>query len=316
MFGALWLAKQAVTWRLPDPPTMQEQYEVRTWGHLLPDVPAEATATPMPLVVAPTWEPQYGDISEPLPNAPRYTVQGGDTLYSIARRFNTTVEDLVRANDLNGNLIHTGNELFIPMPQDLSFIQIEQGVVHPYSNPAPEQVSVQIEASNTQNFETMKGIADQLSKNWNYKAEEQWVNLMYSGVYFKPGEFNSMPSNLVGYSHLYGINYGAEGLNPHTSSGAIFNPNMIACASWFYPLHSIIRVQDLDTGRSILCYVNDHGPDRNFFPEIDVVNDMTIGAARLLDPNAGVGPGQKGRFRVKITPVHVPEGFREQMGAR
>ncbi|GAA0369085.1 hypothetical protein GCM10008932_20930 [Alkalibacterium iburiense] len=44
----------------------------------------------------------------------RYTVRSGDTLYSIARRYNTTVQRLVSANRLsNPNLIRVGQVLFI-----------------------------------------------------------------------------------------------------------------------------------------------------------------------------------------------------------
>lgn len=45
-----------------------------------------------------------------------YTVQRGDTLYAIARRFNTTVTVLVRLNNLsNPNLIFVGQKLKIPV---------------------------------------------------------------------------------------------------------------------------------------------------------------------------------------------------------
>lgn len=44
-----------------------------------------------------------------------YIVQRGDTLYSIARRFNTSVADLVRLNDItNPNFIYVGQRLLVP----------------------------------------------------------------------------------------------------------------------------------------------------------------------------------------------------------
>ena len=44
-----------------------------------------------------------------------YTVQTGDTLFSIASRFGTTVEALVEANNItNPDLIRVGQVLTIP----------------------------------------------------------------------------------------------------------------------------------------------------------------------------------------------------------
>lgn len=49
-------------------------------------------------------------------NYATYTVQQGDTLFSIARRFNTTVDALLRANPRsNPNLIYVGERLIIPV---------------------------------------------------------------------------------------------------------------------------------------------------------------------------------------------------------
>jgi murein DD-endopeptidase MepM/ murein hydrolase activator NlpD len=55
---------------------------------------------------------------EPTPEAPVYVVQPGDTLYSIAQRFGTTVEAVVNANDIvNPSLINVGQKLTIPTTQ-------------------------------------------------------------------------------------------------------------------------------------------------------------------------------------------------------
>jgi len=49
--------------------------------------------------------------SKPLP----YTIQPGDTLWDLARRYNTTVDELVRLNNIaNPDLIYAGNTLLIP----------------------------------------------------------------------------------------------------------------------------------------------------------------------------------------------------------
>ena len=64
------------------------------------------TLTPAPaLTPAPTPSPSYRT----------YIVQPGDTLSSIARRFNTTVDAIVRLNNLaSASFIRSGQRLLIP----------------------------------------------------------------------------------------------------------------------------------------------------------------------------------------------------------
>lgn len=60
--------------------------------------------------------PGTGRGSTPPPSSPvNYTVRSGDTLYSIARRYNTTVAQLASLNNIsNPNLIRVGQVLTIP----------------------------------------------------------------------------------------------------------------------------------------------------------------------------------------------------------
>ena len=44
-------------------------------------------------------------------NTDYYIVQKGDSLYSIAKQFNTTVNNLKELNNLNNNLINIGQNL-------------------------------------------------------------------------------------------------------------------------------------------------------------------------------------------------------------
>ncbi len=48
------------------------------------------------------------------PSVNYYTVQRGDSLYSIAKKFGTTVDKLKTANNMSSNLISIGQELVIP----------------------------------------------------------------------------------------------------------------------------------------------------------------------------------------------------------
>ena len=45
-----------------------------------------------------------------------YTVKKGDTLYSVARQFNTTIDEIKRLNNLTSNNLSIGQKLIIPSP--------------------------------------------------------------------------------------------------------------------------------------------------------------------------------------------------------
>ncbi len=89
-------------------------------------VPATATPTntPIVIVVTATPTPETEDAQEtPTDTPPRagdtYTVQPGDTLSTIAVRFNTTVGALVRLNGIaNINRIFVGQRLNLPVSDD------------------------------------------------------------------------------------------------------------------------------------------------------------------------------------------------------
>ncbi|MBN1221201.1 MAG: LysM peptidoglycan-binding domain-containing protein [Anaerolineae bacterium] len=69
--------------------------------------------------------------AEPIPRY--YIIQPGDTLWRLAKRFNTTVDDLVRANNIqNPNLIIVGQRLLIPTGQ------VEPEPEPPVPLPTPE----------------------------------------------------------------------------------------------------------------------------------------------------------------------------------
>ncbi len=70
-----------------------------------PFLPTEPTATPAPQEPEPT----------PEPGSSTYTVQPGDTLYGIAARFGTTVNELAALNNLSPDaLLLAGQTLMVP----------------------------------------------------------------------------------------------------------------------------------------------------------------------------------------------------------
>ncbi|MDE3089575.1 MAG: LysM peptidoglycan-binding domain-containing protein [Chloroflexota bacterium] len=80
--------------------------------------PVPVVITPPVVVQPPAPPPQPPTPPAPQPPAPSaqtYTVQSGDTLYAIARKFGVTVDSIVKANNIaNANLIKPGQVLTIP----------------------------------------------------------------------------------------------------------------------------------------------------------------------------------------------------------
>lgn len=56
-----------------------------------------------------------------------YTVQKGDTLYSIAKKYNTTVDKIMRMNNLSTNMLSVGQKLVIPESVGLNTYIVKSG---------------------------------------------------------------------------------------------------------------------------------------------------------------------------------------------
>jgi len=67
------------------------------------------------------------------PTGNTYIVIRGDTLYSIARRYETTVETIKRLNNLSSNLIYIGQHLVVPQ----NILPVATSMPLPTSIPTP-----------------------------------------------------------------------------------------------------------------------------------------------------------------------------------
>lgn len=81
--------------------------------------PPAPTQPPVVIIVTP---PSSGGGVPPesgggTPGTVQYVVVAGDTLYSIAARFGTTVNDIMAVNGLSNHIIYPGQVLLIPMSQ-------------------------------------------------------------------------------------------------------------------------------------------------------------------------------------------------------
>lgn len=76
----------------------------------------------IPNYVAPPKEDE-----EPTLNTEIYIVQAGDSLYSIAKKYNTTIDEIKRVNNLTSNLLSIGQRLTIPGGQGYKSYVVKSG---------------------------------------------------------------------------------------------------------------------------------------------------------------------------------------------
>ena len=96
-----------------------------------------------------------------------------------------------------------------------------------------------------------------------------------------PGHTSKNKKVYYGISSFYGIDDGFDG--ELTANGEIFDKDGISAAHKTLPLNSLIRVTNLNNGKSVTLKINDRGP----YIEGRIL-DCSYGAAKKLDfVNAG-----------------------------
>lgn len=65
---------------------------------------------------------QLLNVPSGLSTANTYIVASGDTLYSIAKEFNTSLDILKEINNLSNNLLSVGQKLFIPVVEEMTYV--------------------------------------------------------------------------------------------------------------------------------------------------------------------------------------------------
>jgi rare lipoprotein A len=83
--------------------------------------------------------------------------------------------------------------------------------------------------------------------------------------------------------------YGLEEKGRKTASGEVMDPERFTAAHVSLPFGTVVRVDDLDTGRSVVVTINDRGP----FVAGRII-DLSYGSAKAL------GMVEKGVARVRI----------------
>ena len=73
-----------------------------------------------------------------------------------------------------------------------------------------------------------------------------------------------------------------------TASGERFNENDLTCASWDYPFGTKVKVTNISNGKSVICLVNDRGPNKRLYNKGRKI-DLSKGAfEKIADLREGV----------------------------
>jgi rare lipoprotein A len=74
-------------------------------------------------------------------------------------------------------------------------------------------------------------------------------------------------------------------INRHTANGEIFDDSRMTCAAWDYPFGTYLEVKNLENGKTVVCRVNDRGPNKR----LKRLVDLTKSAFRkIANPRRGL----------------------------
>lgn len=91
-------------------------------------------------------------------------------------------------------------------------------------------------------------------------------------------------------------------INLHTANGEFFDDSKRTCASWDYAFGTHLQVTSLESGRSVVCRVNDRGPAKR----LNRLIDLTVTAFReIANPRHGL-------IEVAVTPVKLYKNMDEK----
>lgn len=114
-FFALLLVSAFLTLNCSPQLTPSPRVPTATRGQLTPFTPPPPTQTPTLIPILTSTQEALLPTSTPF----TYKIQKGDTLYGIALRFDTTVDEIMAANpELSSNILSIGNTLVIPSGEE------------------------------------------------------------------------------------------------------------------------------------------------------------------------------------------------------
>ncbi|MBI1729420.1 septal ring lytic transglycosylase RlpA family protein [Candidatus Acetothermia bacterium] len=120
---------------------------------------------------------------------------------------------------------------------------------------------------------------------------EIWL-IGFFAILLVVGVVNRFSYDQTGIASWYGPGFNGK----MTSNGETYDMNAMTAAHKTLPFNTLVKVIDLDTGRSVIVRINDRGP---FVP--GRIIDLSLAAAKAL------GSDKKGIAHVGLKVVHWPD---------
>jgi rare lipoprotein A len=120
---------------------------------------------------------------------------------------------------------------------------------------------------------------------------EIWL-IGFFAILLVVGFVNHFSYDEIGIASWYGPGFNGK----MTSNGETYDMNAMTAAHKTLPFNALVKVVDLDTGKSVIVRINDRGP---FVP--GRIIDLSLAAAKAL------GSDKKGIARVGLKVVQWPD---------
>ena len=168
-----------------------------------------------------------------------YTVVRGDTLYSIARRYGTTVETIKAVNGLSGRLIYIGQRLLIPS------ISIPTASATPTVTPTPMNVIIEsinfdglVPDAESDEYAviTNAGTTSQNIGGWRLHADDPGQDFTFPNFELMPGQICRVYTNEV-HTEYCGFSFGRGSAiwnNIEGDCGRLFDASDVLVSTYCY----------------------------------------------------------------------------------
>jgi LysM repeat protein len=189
-----------------------------------------------------------------------YTVRSGDTLYRIASEHDMTIADLRELNDLEGDMLRIGQQLIVRETRSSAPSVAETAES---STPQGKFVQYRVESGESVNdikrkFQMSERELLALNPGLDLSSVSSGQRLT---VLLPPTRTFSNPyrrgATLEDLGSVRALRYGENDVASPTTSGELYNPDMLTAAHANMALGNVIFVENPGNGKGVFVRIND-----------------------------------------------------------